>query len=78
MNREVHVRICERLGVRFPGPTRHEHRFRGGANEFGLPPTPDVLRHSSELTLRATERTRSRGKALRAEAEQVARVALTN
>jgi hypothetical protein len=23
MNREVHVRICERLGVRFPGPTRH-------------------------------------------------------
>ena len=23
MNREVHVRICERLGVKFPGPTRH-------------------------------------------------------
>jgi hypothetical protein len=22
MNREVHVRICERLGVGFPGPTR--------------------------------------------------------
>jgi|ERR1700757_1463408 hypothetical protein len=22
MNREVHVRICERLGVKFPGPTR--------------------------------------------------------
>jgi hypothetical protein len=22
MNREVHVRICERLGVQFPGPTR--------------------------------------------------------
>ena len=25
MNREVHVRICERLGVRFPGPTRQRH-----------------------------------------------------
>ena len=24
MNREVHVRICERLGVQFPGPTRQE------------------------------------------------------
>src|SRR5216117_3387975 len=23
MNREVQVRICERLGVKFPGPTRH-------------------------------------------------------
>ena len=22
MNREVHVRICGRLGVKFPGPTR--------------------------------------------------------
>ena len=22
MNREIHVRICERLGVQFPGPTR--------------------------------------------------------
>jgi len=24
MNREVHVRICERLGVKFPGPTRQK------------------------------------------------------
>jgi hypothetical protein len=23
MNREVHVRFCEGLGVKFPGPTRH-------------------------------------------------------
>src|ERR1700736_2355787 len=23
MTRECHVRICERLGVKFPGPTRH-------------------------------------------------------
>src|SRR5215510_8299734 len=24
MSREAQVRICERLGVKFPGPTRHE------------------------------------------------------
>ena len=23
MTRECHVRICERLGVKLPGPTRH-------------------------------------------------------
>jgi len=22
MNREIHVRLCERLGAKFPGPTR--------------------------------------------------------
>jgi hypothetical protein len=25
MMREYHVRICERLGVRFPGPTRRSN-----------------------------------------------------
>jgi len=25
MNREVHVRICERLGVQLPGATRQRH-----------------------------------------------------
>ena len=27
MIREVQVRICERLGVKFPGPTRQKRRF---------------------------------------------------
>ena len=27
MTRECHVRFCERLGVQFPGPTRHSRRF---------------------------------------------------
>src|ERR1700680_5046075 len=27
MNREVQVRICERLGVKFPGPTRRGSNF---------------------------------------------------
>src|SRR5262249_6386614 len=29
MNREVHVRICERLGAKFPGPTRHSLQIVG-------------------------------------------------
>jgi hypothetical protein len=28
MNREVHVRICERLGVKRPGPTRQQGQPR--------------------------------------------------
>ena len=28
MNREVHVRICERLGVKFPGPSRQTRPCR--------------------------------------------------
>jgi hypothetical protein len=36
MNREVHVRICEGLGVKFPGPTRQKCpkrlRLPGGKN----------------------------------------------
>jgi hypothetical protein len=28
MNREIHVRICERLGVKFPGPTRRREQSR--------------------------------------------------
>jgi hypothetical protein len=36
MNREVHVRFCEGLGVKFPGPTRPElERARPGASGVG-------------------------------------------
>ena len=31
MNREVQVRICEGLGVKFPGPTRRIERFTHGS-----------------------------------------------
>ena len=53
--REYQVRICERLGVKFPGPTRQEHacrrprrhgvsasvtgRNRCDAEDFGLVPS---------------------------------------
>jgi hypothetical protein len=43
MNREVHVRICERLGVKCPGPTRHQRRFEGAPGTSALPPISDVL-----------------------------------
>ena len=54
MMREYHVRICEGLGVKFPGSTRHSRRL----NDVGMsasPPTPDVSLRGSEPTLRANE-----------------------
>ncbi len=39
MMREYHVRICEGLGVKFPGPTRHEQTLWGHAPNVRL--TPD-------------------------------------
>ena len=33
MNREVQVRICERLGVKFPGPTRRAPRAKESATD---------------------------------------------
>ena len=34
MNREVQVRICEGLGVKFPGPTRQEASRKPGSPRF--------------------------------------------
>ena len=34
MNREVQVRICEGLGVKFPGPTRRPVPKTGGASAY--------------------------------------------
>ena len=39
MNREVHVRICEGLGVKFPGPTRQPRRL-SDPGMSASPPTP--------------------------------------
>ncbi len=38
MMREYHVRICEGLGVKFPGPTRHEQTLWGHASNVRLTP----------------------------------------
>ena len=37
MTRECQVRICERLGVKFPGPTRHKRTFGGVRSMSALP-----------------------------------------
>ena len=42
MMREYQVRICERLGVKFPGPTRQSRRFRDAPEESGPPPITDI------------------------------------
>jgi hypothetical protein len=46
MNREVQVRFCERLGVKFPGPTRQNEKppFLGLCQ---LPPAADVPPHEA-------------------------------
>ena len=51
--RSITSGICERLGVKSPGPTRHQRCFGRSDDESGLPPTPERLRHCSESTLRA-------------------------
>src|SRR2546421_10973245 len=56
MTRECQVRICERLGVKFPGPTRQSRRFRDGRGWSALPPiltvTADIL--DGQLGARST------------------------
>ena len=42
MTRECQVRICERLGVKFPGPTRQKQTSRRFAAMSALPPKADI------------------------------------
>ena len=42
--REYQVRICERLGVKFPGPTRQKRRFDLGPASSGLTLGTDIVR----------------------------------
>src|SRR3974390_2579231 len=46
MMREYQVRICEGLGVKFPGPTRHSRRF---------PPTPNTSGWGDAVVAPTTE-----------------------
>ena len=43
MMREYQVRFCERLGVKFPGPTRHKPRRQPRASAHALPLLPQKL-----------------------------------
>ncbi len=42
MTRECQVRICERLGVKFPGPTRQKRLLRHVSSESALAPIADI------------------------------------
>ena len=48
MTRECQVRICERLGVKFPGPTRHLQRIGNVRDVSAQPLTPAVLVHRGQ------------------------------
>jgi len=50
MNREVQVRICEGLGVQFPGPTRHSPGLLGLTAHPGCPLSPRVLEGNRTLS----------------------------
>ena len=41
MNREVQVRICEGLGVKLPGPTRHNAELK----QFAQKTLPTIEQH---------------------------------
>jgi hypothetical protein len=42
MNREVHVRFCEGLGVKFPGPTRQTRPCRQLGSTAAPPQLTDI------------------------------------
>ena len=50
MNREVQVRICERLGVKFPGPTRHSRQFGDVQATSALAPKTDIHREGRHVS----------------------------
>ena len=43
MTREYQVRFCERLGVKFPGPTRQKATSASDQTKSGLPLRTDIL-----------------------------------
>src|SRR5258705_10288902 len=49
MMREYQVRICERLGMKFPGPTRHSRPNWAVCAMSGLPPIATEQRTSLEV-----------------------------
>ena len=56
MNREVHVRICEGLGVKFPGPTRQSLPKSDVRVTSVYPSISDMMLRRREPTLRTTFR----------------------
>ena len=51
MNREVHVRICERLGVKCPGPTRQPRQIGPKQSPCVIPKLPESGQNFVDLVL---------------------------
>ena len=56
--REYQVRICERLGVKFPGPTRQKAKYSLRAYVFRFAPESELKSDSAPCRFRATIRRR--------------------
>src|SRR6476619_3267118 len=54
MTRECQVRICERLGVKFPGPTRQKHAL-APQQKWRLPPQRADIRRPELLVPTTSE-----------------------
>src|ERR1700730_3221420 len=54
MNREVHVRICGRLGAKFPGPTR-QLKVRDGITISADQPSGVLAVRASQMPSQASE-----------------------
>src|SRR4030088_321838 len=54
MTRECQVRICERLGGKFPGPTRQTRPSRAIGDMSPIPPLTAVMLQRNERQKRAT------------------------
>src|SRR6202035_4515553 len=56
MSREVQVRICERLGVKFPGPTRQKAKYSLRADVFRFAPDSGHVATAAPFPFRAKNR----------------------
>ena len=56
MTRECQVRICEGLGVKFPGPTRQHHALPRRSNAVRFTPVSGIDSRSQALPSRANNR----------------------
>ena len=56
MTREYQVRFCERLGVKFPGPTRQLHALPRCNNAVCFTPVSGIVSHASEVVPKSCHR----------------------
>ena len=77
ISRETYVRLCERLGVKSPGSTWHQHRFKHTPRTSTSPPIPGHIAASHRSATKSADARRGAAHAgeLRQAAGAVASVA---